>query len=69
MNRFSRNCCGGPVLALSLAFLLFGMLFVSLSAISLGVVFMGVGILAEGLCLLMGRSRCKSSFAQGRAAG
>lgn len=56
----SRNCCGGPVLALALLCLMIGLLFVSLSAVSPGLVFIGVGGMAEGLCLALGRSRCQA---------
>jgi hypothetical protein len=37
----------------------FGVLFLFLSASLLGLVFIVVGALSEGLCLYMGRSRCQ----------
>ncbi len=55
---FSRRCCGGPVLMLSLAFLLFGTVFTLLSAQALGLVFMATGAATLGLCMLLGKSRC-----------
>jgi uncharacterized membrane protein YiaA len=62
----SHNCCGGPVLALTLLCLAVGLLFVGLSAASLGLVFITVGGMAEGLCLLLGRTRCRSGMRDGR---
>jgi hypothetical protein len=55
----SFQCCGGPVLGLSLLCLGFGVLFLFLSAGLLGMVFIAVGAMAEGLCLCMARSRCR----------
>ena len=57
----SYQCCGGPVLGLSLLCLGFGILFLFLSASLLGLVFIAVGGLAEGLCLFLARSRCRQS--------
>jgi hypothetical protein len=54
----SRRCCGGPVLVLSLALVLFGLLFILLSATGLGWMFITIGTATFGLCLLLGRSRC-----------
>ncbi len=53
MTFFSGRCCGGPVLMLSLALVLFGVMFTQLSAAGLGWVFMGIGIATFGLCLLL----------------
>lgn len=55
---FSRNCCGGPVLLLSLTLILLGTLFSVLAATALGAVFMIIGAASQGLCLWLGRSRC-----------
>ena len=62
----SSKCCGGPVLALTLMCLTFGLLFVGLSAVSLGVVFVAAGGMAEGLCLLLGRTRCRNRLDDGQ---
>jgi len=62
----SRKCCGGPVLVLSLLCLAVGLLFVGLSAVSLGLVFITVGGMAEGLCLLLGHTRCRPGMRDGR---
>ncbi|EXJ15614.1 hypothetical protein [Imhoffiella purpurea] len=58
---FSRRCCGGPVLALSLALVLFGTLFELLAASGLGWVFLAVGAGTLALCMLLGQSRCPRS--------
>ncbi|WP_295409575.1 hypothetical protein [uncultured Thiocystis sp.] len=50
---FSPRCCGGPVLALSLALVLFGALFMLLSAEGLGWVFVGTGLVTFGLCMVL----------------
>ncbi len=65
----SYQCCGGPVLGLSLLCLGFGILFLFLSANLLGLVFIAVGGLAEGLCLYLARSRCRGSKARQQLAG
>lgn len=54
----SKNCCGGPILALNLLCLGIGVFFLALSAILPGLVFMAAGLLTEGLCLYLSRSRC-----------
>ena len=70
LNRiFSRRCCGGPVLALTLLCFGFGVLFLFLSASLLGLVFIIVGGLAEALCLYLGRSRCQRRYQVQRQAG
>jgi hypothetical protein len=58
-RNLSRGCCGGPVLVLTLLCCGFGALFLFLSASLLGLVFIAVGALSEGLCLYLGRSRCR----------
>ncbi len=58
----SSRCCGGPVLAMTLLFAGTGVLFLLLSASVPGLVFIAVGVLAEGLCLLLSRTRCKHSY-------
>jgi hypothetical protein len=58
-RNFSRRCCGGPVLALTLLCFGFGALFLFLSASLLGIVFIAVGGLSEVLCLYLGRTRCR----------
>ncbi len=58
----SRRCCGGPVLAMTLLFAGLGFMFLLLSASVPGVVFITVGVLAEGLCLLLSRTRCRQSY-------
>lgn len=50
---FSCACCGGPVFALSLALVSFGILFRLLSAIELGWVFAGIGAATFGLCMVL----------------
>lgn len=55
---FSRRCCGGPILVLSLAFIAFGGVFLALSAASLGGVFLIIGIATLTFCMLLGQSRC-----------
>ena len=55
----SRQCCGGPVLAMSLLCIGFGSLFLLLSAGLLGWVFIAVGSAALGLCLALGFGRCR----------
>ncbi|WPL12299.1 hypothetical protein Thiosp_02063 [Thiorhodovibrio litoralis] len=55
---FSRRCCGGPVLVLSLALVAFGVLFKLLAASGLGWVFLAVGVSTLGLCMLLGQRRC-----------
>lgn len=55
---FSRRCCGGPVLVLSLGLVLFGTIFLMLSAAVLGLTFVGIGVATFGLCILLGQSRC-----------
>lgn len=57
----SYQCCGGPVLGLSLLCFGFGVLFLFLSAGLLGLVFIAVGVMAEGLCLFLARNRCAQS--------
>lgn len=61
----SRKCCGGPVLVLALLCLTIGLLFLGLSAVSPGLVFIAVGGLAEGLCLWLGRTRCRLHLSEG----
>jgi hypothetical protein len=68
-KHFSRRCCGGPVLALTLLCLGFGALFLFLSASLLGLVFIAVGGLSEALCLYMSRTRCRSPVKMQRASG
>jgi len=58
----SRRCCGGPVLAMTLLFAGMGFLFLLLSASVLGAVFLAVGILSEGLCFILSRTRCRQSY-------
>lgn len=58
----SRHCCGGPVLAMALLFVGLGFLFLLLSAAVPGAVFIAVGVLAEGLCLILSRTRCQQSY-------
>jgi len=58
----SRKCCGGPILALNLLCLGIGIVFLASSAILPGLVFMAVGLLAEGLCLYLSRSRCPRQY-------
>lgn len=58
----SRRCCGGPVLAMTLLFTGLGILFLLLSASVPGAVFIAVGILSEGLCFILSRSRCRQSY-------
>lgn len=58
----SRQCCGGPVLAMNLLCLAFGVFFVSLSAGLLGLVFIAVGVLAEALCFAIGFRRCHRQY-------
>ena len=53
MTFFSGRCCGGPVLVLSLALVLFGVIFTRLSAVGLGWVFMGIGVATFALCLVL----------------
>lgn len=55
---FSPKCCGGPVLLLSVISAGFGVLFLMLAAFELGAVFISVGLIATGLCLYLGASRC-----------
>lgn len=55
----SRQCCGGPVLAMTLLCLGFGTLFIVLSAGLLGLVFIAVGVSAEALCFYLGYRRCR----------
>jgi hypothetical protein len=62
-QNFSRQCCGGPVLALMLLCFGFGVLFLFLSASLLGLVFIAAGGLAEALCLYLGRTRCRRRVA------
>ena len=59
---FSRRCCGGPVLALWLVCLALGMLFAFTGALIPGLVFIATGFLAEGMCLLLGQSRCRPTL-------
>ncbi|MET0028417.1 MAG: hypothetical protein ABW101_12335 [Candidatus Thiodiazotropha sp.] len=66
---FSRRCCGGPVLAMTLLCFGFGVLFLFLSAYRLGLVFIAVGALSELLCLYLGRSRCQRRFDTHRLTG
>jgi hypothetical protein len=62
LNRiFSHECCGGPVLILSLFSIGFGLLFLILAAFELGAVFVSVGLFAMGLCLYLGTSRCRGN--------
>jgi hypothetical protein len=49
----SCTCCGGPVLVLFLTLVSFGILFMLLSAVALGWVFVGIGIATFGLCMLL----------------
>jgi hypothetical protein len=55
---FSARCCGGPVVLLTLVSIVFGLLFLLLSATELAVVFILAGSLAILSCLYLGRSRC-----------
>jgi hypothetical protein len=55
----SRQCCGGPVLAMTLLCVGFGGLFLLLSAGLLGWVFIAVGAASLGLCLYLGYGRCR----------
>lgn len=55
----SRQCCGGPVLAMTLLCIGFGALFLLLSAGLLGWVFITVGAASLGLCLTLGYGRCR----------
>ena len=54
----SRQCCGGPVLTLTLLCLSVGILFLLVSATLPGLIFIAAGLAAELLCLYLGRSRC-----------
>ncbi len=56
---FSRRCCGGPTLALTLFFSFLGVLFVILSATVPGLVLLATGISALGLCMMLGQKRCR----------
>ena len=62
MGRFSRffspQCCGGPVLAMSLLCIGFGVLFLLFSAIEPGIVLILIGLLEAALCLYLGTARC-----------
>ncbi|MEJ2621805.1 MAG: hypothetical protein P8163_16585 [Candidatus Thiodiazotropha sp.] len=58
---FSAQCCGGPVVLLTLVSIGFGLLFLMLSATELAVVFILAGSLAIVSCLYLGRSRCHRS--------
>ncbi|MCU7852318.1 MAG: hypothetical protein KZQ80_08900 [Candidatus Thiodiazotropha sp. (ex Monitilora ramsayi)] len=58
----SGRCCGGPVLAIAMLLIGFGILFQLLSASLLGLVFFSTGLLAEGLCLYLGLSRCHRQY-------
>ncbi|MBL3589749.1 MAG: hypothetical protein JMN24_08145 [gamma proteobacterium endosymbiont of Lamellibrachia anaximandri] len=58
----SRHCCGGPVLAMTLLFAGLGFLFLLLSAYVPGLVFIAVGVLSEGLCFILSRTRCRQSY-------
>ncbi len=55
---FSRQCCGGPVVAMTGFCLGFGLLFLLLSADALGLVFIAVGGLSMLLCLYLGNLLC-----------
>ncbi len=68
-RNFSRRCCGGPVLAMTLLCFGFGVLFLFLSASLLGLVFIAVGGLAEALCLYLGRTRCAQRYRPWRVKG
>ena len=61
-RNFSRRCCGGPVLAMTLLCFGFGVLFLFLSAFLPGLVFIAAGGLAEVLCLFLGRTRCRRRY-------
>ncbi|MEN8179336.1 MAG: hypothetical protein ABFS39_12080 [Pseudomonadota bacterium] len=54
----SPDCCGGPVLTLALLCLSIGVLFVAVSATLPGIIFIGVGLMTEAICLYMSRTRC-----------
>ncbi|MGD8590496.1 MAG: hypothetical protein PVG22_16860 [Chromatiales bacterium] len=53
-------------MALTLLCLSIGLLFLAASAIPPGVVFITVGGMAEGLCLLLGRTRCRNRLEDGQ---
>jgi hypothetical protein len=61
----SPDCCGGPVLTLALSFISVGVLFVIISALVPGLIFIGVGMTAEIICLTMSRTRCIDSINTG----
>ncbi len=55
---FSRECCGGPVLAMFAMCVGIGLMLVLFSAYVPALVFFAAGVSTQALCLLMGRSRC-----------
>lgn len=55
---FSSRCCGGPILAMALLCIGFGIIFQMISAGLLGLVFLSVGLFTEMFCLYLGLRRC-----------
>lgn len=58
----SRNCCGGPLLILTLLCMGVGVLFLTLSATAPGLIFIGVGVSTECLCIFLSRTRCTNDL-------
>jgi len=59
---FSRRCCGGPVLVLAAACAVIGTVFVLLSAVVPGVIFVFAGVAAVLSCLAMGYRKCAYNY-------
>jgi hypothetical protein len=51
---------------MALLCLVIGLLFVAVSAVTPGLVFITAGGIAEVLCLLLGRTRCHNAVREGR---
>ena len=58
----SPSCCGGTVLALVLLCLSVGILFLTVSALIPGLMFIFTGIMAEAICLYMSRTHCIDNY-------
>jgi len=63
---FSADCCGGIVLTLTTLCLSVGVLFLAVSATLPGLIFIAVGLIAEGLCLGLSRTRCTNRIASSK---
>ncbi|MCB1857244.1 MAG: hypothetical protein KDI63_03180 [Gammaproteobacteria bacterium] len=66
---FTKQCCGGLVLAMSAWCMGVGLLLMGLSAYPPAVAFMVAGTATIGLCLMMGRSRCRGRVDRHQATG